>query len=495
MIKKTLFKSTTLLLICAVVAMIFQGCSPGVGENCSSDTGADTVSGIEMPDYIYTPDADSTPDSSTPDNSTPGNSTPDSNEPSNSEGTSSPGDTSSGDANDDPFSNIPKSLRGTTVTIAHWGDEGASEYVKVAQQFTKDTGINVKWVPYNQGEYVSSVVKQIAVNSGPDIVILNNTFPTAIEMVQPLPDYFDLDDGFWDKRVSEALSVNGKYYFVNSYNSPFTGGTVVYYNKKIFNDNGLLTPQDYYDQGQWSYENLEKCMQQVTKLGYNGGIIESMVIAEQMGSSLIQYDKATGTFTGNATDDNLVAALQFMASAVEQGIAGGYTTNNFASGQVGICMSGTFGLKYNGVFKDMSPSEIGVVPLPNSFQGIELKCLPLGLRGCGFAKGAKNVQGAYYFLRYFLDYNRYEKAGAEIFANKVLEKYFVEVQLPLFKKSDLYFEYYQTPLNLVGRPWSGADWTAVRHAATGQVAVELEKMSNICDNAAAAANDKLNSVK
>jgi maltose-binding protein MalE len=45
--------------------------------------------------------------------------------------------------NNDIFKNIPKKLQGTTVTIAHWGDEGASEYQKVQKQFTKDTKIKV----------------------------------------------------------------------------------------------------------------------------------------------------------------------------------------------------------------------------------------------------------------------------------------------------------------------------------------------------------------
>lgn len=396
--------------------------------------------------------------------------------------------------NTDIFENIPKKLRGTTVTIAHWGDEGAAEYVKVQKKFTSDTGIKVKWVLLNESEYISSIVKQIAAGSGPDIVICNNTFPTAIEAVQELPSYFDVNDGFWDKRVSDATSANGKYYFVNSYSSPFTGGTVVYYNKKIFSDNGLTTPDEYLAQGQWTYENLTKCIQQVTQVGKNGGILESMVLAEQMGASMITYNAATGTFTGNPNNEDLVAAIQWNSECVEAGFAGGYAIGSFASGQVGICMAGTYGMKYNGYFKDMAPSEIGVVPLPTSYKGRKLEYMPLGVRGYGIAKGAKNAEGAYYFLRYFLDYEKYEDAGAEIFSNKVMEKYFVETQLPAFRNAKLYFEYYNCVLPMIGKSWSSAsEWAAVRRAPSGQVAVELSKLSNICTNAANEANSKLKS--
>lgn len=71
----------------------------------------------------------------------------------------------------DPFANIPKRLRGTTVTFAHFGDEGASEYEKVLKAFTKKTGIKYKLVSYNEMEYAAQVAKQIAAKSGPDIII------------------------------------------------------------------------------------------------------------------------------------------------------------------------------------------------------------------------------------------------------------------------------------------------------------------------------------
>ena len=61
----------------------------------------------------------------------------------------------------DVFKNVPKNLRGSSVTFAHWGDEGGAEYVKVAKAFTKLTGINVKWQLFNQLTYEADIAKQI----------------------------------------------------------------------------------------------------------------------------------------------------------------------------------------------------------------------------------------------------------------------------------------------------------------------------------------------
>ena len=391
--------------------------------------------------------------------------------------------------NEEIFKKIPVALKGKTVIFADWGEANAAEYQKVVKKFTADTGINVKMLVLSEGDFISKVSSQIAAGSPPDIAASNSTYPQALEVVQPLPKYFDISDGFWDPRVSEATKVGSKYYFVNTYNSPFTGGYVVYYNKKVYNNNGLTSPQDYLDKGQWTYENLFKCMQDAVKLGYNN-MIESMTLAEQMGVSLINYDQKTGTFTGKSNDPKLVKALQYMTKAVDEGLTGG-SFSTFANGRSGICMLGTYGLKYNGYFKELAPSDIGVVPLPTSYDGQKLTYMPLGYRGYGICKGAKNGEAAYYFLRYFLDLNKYEPAGAEIFANKVLEKYFRQTQLPLFQKSPLYFEYFQGALALINKGWGTGDWTAVRHSSSSQVAVELEKMQNVVDSAAAAATAKV----
>ena len=40
-----------------------------------------------------------------------------------------------------PFSNIPKRLRGTTVKFAVWGDEGNDKYKPLLTAFTRETGI------------------------------------------------------------------------------------------------------------------------------------------------------------------------------------------------------------------------------------------------------------------------------------------------------------------------------------------------------------------
>ena len=396
------------------------------------------------------------------------------------------------------FKNMPAKLRGTTVSFAQWGDEGGDRYRKLAQKFTSDYGIKVKWVDYSQTNYSSEILTQIAANNGPDIIICTSDFPSTVEVTQPLPSYFNLNDGFWDKRVSEALRVKGKYYYVNTYNSTFIETYFVIYNKKIFSSKGITTPDEYYSAGKWTYENFIKCMEAVTKAGYTGALLNNpLTLANHLGGrDIFTYNPDTATFSADITNNAVLEAMQIISESFQKNIAVDYA--NFTNGRVGLMISTPWALKYNGNLKDMAPSDVGVVPLPTSYKGKKLDNFLAGARGYGIAKGAKNPEGAYYFLRYYLDYENYQAAGINIFSNKTLEKYFVEKILPEYKKGTKMCSSYAFGLTrIAGVPFYPYNdpWKAAFQAAPSQVATELAKLQGICDNAAKLGSERLKSIK
>ena len=409
----------------------------------------------------------------------------------------------SNNASDAWIKNIPEKLKGTTVTFAAWGDENATEYAKVMKLFTKKTKINVKWVTYNEAKYVSSIVEQNAAGKGPDIVIMNFTFPTALEMVQELPSQFNLNDGFWDPRVTEAFSVKGKNYFVNSYKSPFlNGGTFLYYNKQIFSNNNIKSPQDYVNEGAWTWENLEKMLREVKQKGFDGGTLFPQFIWPSTGSTFISYNPKTGTFgsgLSNAKDkQNILAALQYVAKLNKDGIISNNPVHRLTTGQTAVALVEHFGMKYNGWFKGISPSALGIVNLPDTFNGQKAEYLSGCQRAYGIGKNAKNIEGAYYALRFFLDIDNYDEANADIFLNKNMERFYKEEVLPKYKTSKLKVDYMETPLSLVGSPWtttSPASWVKVFGSYTPEeVEVELNQRVNIVENAAKKATEKIQSI-
>ena len=481
--KKNLFKVTALLFAMVMMLTVVTGC--GGAATTSDPVSEDLDDGFVAGTQDY--------DASAGDSNGGKNDATVSTSANNS---GSNGNTSSGSGNSDKvdiFKSIPKELKGKTVVFSDWGEAITDEYQKVLAQFTKDTGIRVRMMQFLNTEYITKVAQQIAAGKSPDIAASNYWFPTALEMMQPLPEYFDLDDGFWDKRIAQTLSVNGTYYFVNSLNTPIITGYMLYYSKSIFNACGAKTPLEYYQEGTWSWENLKKAAKDVVAAGYKGAIVDPMMLAGQMGATMIDYDPKTGKFSGNATNKDLIKALEYYSTGYEDGLFYNQLSSHFRFGGIGMTMLGTYSLKTDGELKDMMPNEFDVVPLPTMFEGKKLEYFPAGMRGYGIAKGAENPQAAYYMLRYFLDLDKYEPAGANMFANKKLEKYYRETHLPLYQTSKMQWEHYREPLMIIDARWDTPQgkWTGVRNAATGQIAVELSKRANIIQNAVDQANQKI----
>lgn len=394
----------------------------------------------------------------------------------------------------DPFASIPSRLKGTTVVFAHFGDEGAAEYEKVLKAFTKKTGIKYKLVSYNQAEYVSKVAAQINAKSGPDIVICNEVFPSAIEIAQPLQNIVNLKDDFWDDNITKICTVGGNTYFVNSLNSVWNNISVVVYNKTIFSDNGITSPRDYYENGQWTWENFRKCAEQVKKLGYVGGYADGEVINTSLGSPMIGYDSATATFKA-ASASSLLAGYQFQAQMYADGLwSSSDWWGTFANGKIGLIVSSLYGTKYNGYFKDADDNMLGAVPLPTSLNG--KACKQAGsLRAYGIAKGAKNPEGAVYLLRYFLDYSYYSSAGAEVFKNKALEKMVFNEVIPEVKKNGININFADGAFTLSNADSYGEITSSAGKADPAQVSSVLSSKQNLIDAAAQKANEKISSYR
>lgn len=396
----------------------------------------------------------------------------------------------------DVFKNIPKKLRGTTVTFAHWGDEGGAEYVKVAKAFTKLTGINVKWQLFDQTTYEADIAKQIVAGKGPDLIILNDKIPQIYEIASELPAIFKVNDGFWDPRITEQTKFKGKSYFVNSYYSPYvpTSGIVVY-NKKIFNDNGITSPVDYINQNNWTWETFKQCMLDAKKIGYYGGVLDPELMAKTMGPGFMSYDAKSGKVVCNKNNDAMLKSLKFYAECREEGLVGNYLIAQYPAGNIAMLTTDAYAIKKNGYLKDMSASDYGAVRMPDSFEGKPCNYGGVGLRAYGIAKNAKNVDGAYYFLRYFLDIDNCNK-DASIFGNKEMQKFYTETVLNDYRNNDLKISILGGPLYMVDLNWTHSEiFKELRRQSSEQMAVELGKIMNTFQNATDESNKKLASYK
>ena len=161
------------------------------------------------------------------------------------------GDNSSGspvsDKEAEYFDNVPVELDGTTVKFATWIDHKSNESAMVLSDFTDLTGIKVELTRIAQSEYVSKMTSLVASGDSPDVVVCNGEWPRLLPVMQPLDDtILDASDPFWDQGVVKTYTVGGRPYLVNVEQGPWDMGSgCVYYNKRIFEDNGITTPDLY----------------------------------------------------------------------------------------------------------------------------------------------------------------------------------------------------------------------------------------------------------
>ena len=390
--------------------------------------------------------------------------------------------------------NVAKKLKGTTVKFATWIDHTKSEGANAFNTFEKATGIKVEWVNIPQSEYIPKLASMMASGTAPDVFVENNDFfPSSLNIAQPLNKISTLDmkDPIWDQSVIKESTFGKNVYYINTKYSIWNGGDSVYYNKKAFEDNGILTPQDYIDAGQWTMDNLIKVMQEFKALNtsYTGGAVNPSYFASSMGTSLIY--KKDGKFVSGVNDAALTTAFGYYNKMKDQKLLGG-TEKGFMDGTCGVYLVGTMGLKKTGFFKAMDPGNIGVAPIP-SIDGKNNSYLSAIYRAYGICRGAKNAEGAAYFLRYFLDPLNYDFDSA--FLNDDLRDYFIN-NISGITADKKHFDFTGSGATVFGYAASEKNtWTnSLRNAESAQFSVELQKISNEVNTAVNKCNDIVNSV-
>lgn len=424
---------------------------------------------------------------------------------------SSSGDTASGADSDDggkdtgkidisskdPFANVPKKLKNTTVVFACWGDEGHEKYKEIYDKFTRKSGIKVKLMMIEENNIIADVAQRVAAGNPPDLMVNNNNPVSVYGILSPIQKYIDLSDDFWDDGTTEIMTVGSNTYGVNSWEGMWMPANFLIYNKNLFTQNSITSPGDYWKRGKWTYENMLKCMTELAKTGNYGGYIESQVLATSFGSPIISYDPKTLTYKNNVTNSKVMEAFDYISNLYKQKIwESGQWFGLFGNGQIGIMDGGLWGTRFNGKFSSADGSMMAAVPFPTSYKGQETYQV-FGLRSYGIVKGAKNPEGAAYFLRYFLDYDYYKEAGFSSFKNKDMESFYFDEFVPAIKngKLKIMYDYTPQPQRILYPGGDTKDVVEKAEIASGQYATVLASKKNELDTAVSQLNSDIQKYK
>ena len=302
----------------------------------------------------------------------------------------------------DPLGEIPASLKDSTVKFLLGYDPSKNPEQLIMNDFADKSGIKIEVISVAGKEYDTKLAGMIASGSSPDVFEMKS-FPTvSYELAQPLETgKVDVNDPIWDKETLKYTTINGKAYGANISGSIFSNVDVFFYNNELFKENGIKTPKEYLDEGNWTWDTLRKAASEIDALGEeyigftDGSQAASMLSA---GIDFIIFDGKK--FINNIGDPRLTEFFKIQAALKKDGLMVEWKLKEFVAGTVGMMCYTQFGLKGAGQLKPMN--DFKFVPFPSLKAG-EKAYVPYKLRSFGIVKGSSNPEGAGHFLRYYLD--------------------------------------------------------------------------------------------
>ena len=390
----------------------------------------------------------------------------------------------------DPYAQIPASSKGVTVRYATWINQHEDIGGYTLANVKNDIGIGVELYMVEQDGYVNTIMTKIASGDIPDVFITNEgdgAFPNTIQIAAPINKVssVDLGDPRWDKSFLDTATIEGNIYYLNTIGSPMANGNMVFYNKRLFRENGFTTPAEYYEQGTWSWDTLLKCAKDIKSLGseYKGIHIEMDILAGSVGASVTQYNFSTHTFSNGTGDPNLLKAYQWYADAKEQNLLDG-SIGSFKEGKCALFIRGTYGLEVKGYFMGMNPEDIGYTWLPSFTEGEKGRISSI-YGAHGIVVNAPNADAAGYFLRYWMDYKNWDIENA--FITTEAAQFFYEITN--CTANDKYFNFDDPLASLIGEKATSAFYKHISGVSSAGMKTALDSISNTVDTAVAKGNE------
>ena len=400
----------------------------------------------------------------------------------------SSGNTSSGNSggteSEIEFLVNPEDYRGTEITYVTWKDPAKNEDGPVVAAFEKEYGIKVNIQLVEQWGYVNSIAASIASGKQGDVFFENGDFPGSLTVMQPLDAAkINFDDPIWRQSVIKNSTIDGHPYLVDTVSNVWSEVDLCVYNKKLFADNNITTPEEYYEAGKWTFDAFRKCAMEIAAIGngYVGASAIGDVALAAAGSSFYKYEDGIMKLS---VDDHLYEVMTFLAQMHDDGLLKVNTESNSSleTGKTGMALTNCFALKKTGYYTNINPDHLGVTYLPKWKETDETPFTGL-YRGWGLIKGAKNPEAAGIFLRYYLDVNNYDLEST--FHSPDLANFFFKVTGDSSKEMFQYF----TP-NMVKATGMGEEYQVKwQWYSASQIKSELQSDLNVMNNMVTKANE------
>lgn len=288
------------------------------------------------------------------------------------------------------------------------GKEAFNLVWSTKEAFEEKYGGTVEVIGVGWGEQQSTVIGKVNAGEVCDLAQAHDqNYPTygAKKVMQDISQYIDVNDDFWYDSITQAFTFGGVPYAVGASASP----VVISYNKTLFDQMGIKTPMEYFNEGNWTWDTFREVGLQMTGdtdgdgnndiygFGWWDGIYTQILAANGIAS--INYTSGDGTVSSNYTTPQATEAFTFLQNA--------YTTDkfimipdgdkfvsDFKSGK--LAMTCEYGFAALTVYE--CDYEIEWAPMPTGPSGQTYDCGG-ALTGFSIPVTSKNPEGAAAFIR------------------------------------------------------------------------------------------------
>lgn len=193
-----------------------------------------------------------------------------------------------------------------------------------------DKGGSVEYIQTTTLDFNNKLSSLILANTPPDMVSFAQRMMYPCNIIkgiyQPIDELVDFNSDMWSdmKAVADQYQVAGKHYV-----APASFGDtmpLMFYNKKVIEDEGLSDPYQLYQEGNWNWDTAEEVMTEYVskatgdeqRYGINGWFPEPLFTTT--GTSLIKYDEKKDEYVNNSKDANLERAANYLYDLEKNGL-------------------------------------------------------------------------------------------------------------------------------------------------------------------------------
>ncbi|GIP34504.1 extracellular solute-binding protein [Paenibacillus sp. J2TS4] len=299
-------------------------------------------------------------------------------------------------------------MNGETIRILQWASEPdpdtqEGELALARQKEVEEKyNVNIEWVTVGWGENVT-MVANAALSGEPVAEIVNYVIYQAIPAINqglllPVDDYFDFDDPKWPAGIKNVGSFEGKMY---GFKSLIHSGSGIYYNKTLFEREGLKDPHDLIAEDNWTWETFLDIAKKATKDTDGDGVTDQWGLANNNTRIWIYsnngklIDHRDGKYVFAYDDPNTIEALHFMSDLFNvhkvvvplKNSPDDYADSQtlFSSGKVAMVT----GELWEGATRKQMTDEQGFVPFPkgpkatefsNTIENFEMWYMPANVK-------------------------------------------------------------------------------------------------------------------